>query len=50
MGKPKMLGQQKPYIPNNRAGFHDRKRGRNSAERLKTAKDMKVPTKKGATP
>lgn len=46
MGKPKMLGYQKPYKPNNRADFRSRKRGRNPADHVKTAKDIKVPRKK----
>ena len=46
MGKPKMLGYQKPYTPNNRADFCSRKRGRNPVDRVKTAKDIKVPSKK----
>jgi hypothetical protein len=45
MGKPKTLGYQKPK-PNNRADFLSRKRGRNPMDRVKTAKDIKVPSKK----
>ena len=37
MGKPKMLGYFKPYTPNNRADFRNRKRGRNPADRAKVA-------------
>lgn len=48
MGKPKTLGQQKPYTPNNRADFRNRKRGRNPMDRVKIAKDIKVPSKKEA--
>lgn len=46
MGKPKKLGYQKPYTPNNRADFLSRKRGRNPADHAKPAKDIKVPSKK----
>lgn len=48
MGKPKMLGYQKP-VPNNRADFLSRKRSRNPMDRVKLAKDIKVPSK-NATP
>lgn len=46
MGKAKMLGYKKPYTPNNRADFLSRKRGRNPVDRVKTDKDIKVPSKK----
>lgn len=46
MGKPRILGYQKPYTPNNRADFRNRKRGRNPADHVKPAKDIKVPSKK----
>lgn len=36
MSKPKMLGYFKPYKPNNRADFRNRKRGRNPADRAKS--------------
>lgn len=46
MGKPKMLGYFKPYTPNNRADFRNRKRGRNPADRAKiTAVKVKAATK-----
>ena len=46
MAKAKTLGQQKPYKPNNRPDFRSRKRGRNPADHVKPAKDIKVPSKK----
>ena len=49
MGKPKMLGYQKPYTPNNRADFRNRKRSRNPVDHVKTAKDIKVLSKRSAT-
>lgn len=40
MGKPKMLGYQKPYKPNNRADFRNRKRGWNPVNRIKPTKEV----------
>lgn len=48
MSKPKALGCQKPYTPNNRADFRKRKRGRNPADRVKAAKDGTATGKKEA--
>ena len=48
MAKAKMLGYQKPYTPNNRADFRNRKRGRNPADHVRPAKDIKVLSKKEA--
>lgn len=39
MSKPKVMGYQKAYTPNNRADFRRRKRGRNPADRVKPGKD-----------
>lgn len=41
MSKPKKLGIQKPYTPNNRADFRNRKRGRNPADRAKPANEIR---------
>lgn len=46
MGKAKMLGYNKPYIPNNQADKRKKKRGRNPADRIKNVKDMNVPDNK----
>ena len=41
MSKPKMLGIQKPYTPNNRADYRKRKRGRNPADRVKPGNEVR---------
>lgn len=46
MGKAKMLGYNKPYMPNNRVDKRKKKRGRNPADRIKNVKDMNVPDNK----
>lgn len=46
MSKAKILGYNKPYIPNNRADKRKKKRGRNPADRIKNVKDMNVPDNK----
>lgn len=41
MSKPKTLGIQKPYTPNNRADYRKHKRGRNPADRVKPANEIR---------
>lgn len=41
MSKPKKLGLQKPYTPNNRADYRKRKRGCNPADRAKPGNEVR---------
>lgn len=49
MSKAKILGYNKPYIPNNRADKRKKKRGRNPADRIKVVNDINVAGKKNNT-